>query len=173
MVPPVLAVGDVFLIPLDDERSGAGQVVGRYGDDAYYFALYYRTYPNTQRPEASAVLNDEIAILGLSMDARFSDGTWTVIGNQPVSDDVPLPAYRESVGAPDRVDIVDYSGKVRRRSSPSEANSLRTRKVVAPIRLERALRARAGLEPWLDAYAELEPDSYVTSRAVFKDQNEM
>ena len=70
-----LAVGDVFLIPLDDERCGAGQIDGKYGDDAYYFALYGRVYPNADRPTASAAVDDEVVILGLSMDARLFDAS--------------------------------------------------------------------------------------------------
>lgn len=165
--PPPLSVGDVFVIPLDAKRWGAGQVVGRYGEDAYYFAFFARTHAGSELPDPIAAVDDDIALLGLSFDARFTDGTWEVIGNTGVADEVPLPAYREAVGGPDRVDVVDYSGTVRRRASPEEAAILGNRKFVAPIRLERAMSAKAGIRPWLDSYAELEPGSSMTSRAVF------
>ncbi|WP_284530450.1 hypothetical protein [Microbacterium sp. T2.11-28] len=40
-------------------------------------------------------------------------------------------------------------------ASDLEIEQLPYRKVVAPVRLERALRAAHGLEPWLDHYDEL------------------
>ena len=90
-----------------------------------------------------------------------------MIGNEPVSDEIQLPAYRAAVGAPDQIEVVDHTGNLRRRASAAEASALPTRKIVAPIRIERAIRAKAGLEPWQDAYAELEPRHFATSRAMF------
>ena len=45
-----------------------------------------------------------------------------------------------------------------------EAEWLPNRKIVAPVRLEKALRAKHGLEPWTEAYAELEPSLATTAR---------
>jgi hypothetical protein len=44
---------------------------------------------------------------------------------------------------------------------------LPNRKVVAPVRLEKALRAKHGLEPWQEAYTDLAPDETTTTARVF------
>jgi hypothetical protein len=41
------------------------------------------------------------------------------------------------------------------------------RKVVAPARLEKALRAALGLEPWLEWFDELRVDKVVPSSSLF------
>lgn len=89
--------------------------------------------------------------VALSLDAKIAADQWVVLGNEPVPQDVPLPAYKEIVGSPDQVDVVDYSGQRRRRAVGREADLLPNRIVVAPIRLEKALRAMHGLEPWQKA----------------------
>lgn len=65
-------------------------------------------------------------------------------------------------GRPPRCEVVDHTGSKRRAASPEEAAGLPHRKVVAPVRLERALRARLGLEPWLDAYETVRFDARQT-----------
>jgi hypothetical protein len=67
---------------------------------------------------------------------------------------------------PGAFDVVDYAGERRRRATDDEAESLPFRTIVAPIRLEKALRALHDLEPWDDVYDELRPvDDDQTSAA--------
>lgn len=58
-------------------------------------------------------------------------------------------------------------GARRRAATPIEADALPNRKVVAPVRLEKALRALLGLEPWLDAFDELRVRGQVTTADIF------
>lgn len=167
---PRVAIGDVFGVRLDADRVGYGQVVGKYMDDGYFFALFERAYPRSSLPNLGEVTSDRIALLGLSLDGRIASGDWPVVGSAPVQSNPPLPAYREVVGTPDRVDIVDYSGERRRPATPIEAALLPNRKFVAPVRLERALRALHGLEPWLDVFDDLKPRDTTTAR-LFGDRN--
>ena len=109
----------------------------------------------------------QIAFLALSTDGKIAVGHWEVVGNQPVRDGIPFPAFKEMVGGPERVDVVDYSGKRRRLARGAEAEWLPNRKIVAPVRLEKALRAKYGLEPWSDAYAALEPSEIATTARLF------
>ena len=51
-----IRIGDVFTVPLDRETIGFGQVVAKYGKDAYFFALFERT----SSCEAEADLNDVV-----------------------------------------------------------------------------------------------------------------
>ncbi|KGN35044.1 hypothetical protein N802_02075 [Knoellia sinensis KCTC 19936] len=116
----------------------------------------------------SDVLATPVRLLALSLDAKLHAGHWQTVGQAPIRDDLPLPAYKEAVTSGDHVDVVDYTGLRRRRASKDEVESLPFRKVVAPVRLERALRASLGLEPWLAAFDDLKPHG-LTSKGAFHD----
>jgi hypothetical protein len=164
-----LQIGDVFTLPVDDERVGFGQIVARWeeADGYYYFAIFERLYRRSEQPPLDVILKDRIAFLALSLDALLFVGDWTVVGRVPVATDIPLPAYKEAVGTPDRVCVVDYSGRRCRRSTAEEAERLSYRTVVAPVRLEKALQAKHGLQPWQAAYSELEPQEEMTTAKLF------
>jgi hypothetical protein len=165
---PRLAVGDVFVLPVGDGRAGVGQIVGTYGKDAYYFSIFDAVMPLDEAPDrASEALTARLLLLALSMDAKLHAGHWTVAMRASVAANVPLPAYKEDVGFPPRVEVVDYSGTKRRPATPVEAETLPNRKIVAPVRLEKALRASLGLEPWLDIFDELRAEGNVTTAEIF------
>lgn len=166
MVKP--KVGDVFVIPTGDGRAGVGQVVGTYGDDAFYFAIFDAALPEEQAAtHAEDALSGQVLLLALSLDAKLHAGHWVVVATAEVDPAVPLPAYKESVGAPSNVEVVDYTGGRRRVANADEAADLPDRKVVAPVRLERALRASLGLEPWLAAFDGLKVENIVTTASMF------
>nr|WP_255355568.1 Imm26 family immunity protein [Agromyces sp. Soil535] len=161
-------LGDVFVVPLDDGKFGVGQVVGTYGKESYFFAIFDVVIPlehaNRQAVEA---VDRPVLFLALSMDAKLYAGHWRVVGQEPVPPEVPLPAYKEAVGSPPNFEVVDYSGTRRRPATAAEAHTLPNRKVVAPVRVEKALRAHLGLEPWLDAFNELRPEGRATTADLF------
>jgi hypothetical protein len=160
-------VGDIFVIPVGDGRAGVGQVVAKYGNDAYYLAVFDFILPLDEAgSRAAEALAAPIRFLALTLDAKIHVGDWPIVGEGAVGS-VPLPAYKEAVTTPHRLDVVDYTGERRRPATAAEALSLRTRKVVAPVRLERALRASLGLEPWHDAFDELRADSAITTAEAF------
>lgn len=162
-----LRVGDVFSVPLDDRSFGVGQVVATFGKNAYFLALFAPAFAREERLDLEQALGSPVALLALSLDAKIAAGDWVVLGNEPVAHDLPLPAYKEMVGGPERVDVVDFSGERRRRAQGDEAERLPNRKIVAPVRLEKALKAKHGLEPWNDAYRALEPSPLATTARMF------
>lgn len=166
-------IGHVFIVPTGDGRAGVGQVVATYGQDAahyfYYFAIFDFVVPLEEATDrALDALRAPVLFLALSTDAKLYAGHWTIVGAAPVDTSILLPAYKEAVGTPYQIEVVDYSGDRRRAATPSEAAVLPNRKVVAPVRLERALRATLGLEPWLDAFNELRADNVVPADSVFR-----
>lgn len=163
-----LKVGDVFTVPIDDGRAGIGQIVATYGKDAYYFAIFDVVAPNSGSIDLEQALNARVVFLALSLDAKLAAGHWALVGHQPVRQDMPLPAFKEAVGSPDRIDVVDYAGEQRRPAEGAEAELLPNRKVVAPVRLEKALRAKHGLEPWTEAYSDLAPTDTMTTERLFR-----
>lgn len=159
----------MFVIPTGDGRVGVGQVVGCYGKDAYFFVVYDDVLAeNDVVSKLSDVLAAPVKLLALSLDAKLHAGHWQTVGQAPIRGDIPLPAYKEAVTSGDHVDVVDYAGRRRRRARKDEAECLPFRKVVAPVRLERALRASLGLEPWIAAFDDLRPHG-LTSKEAFND----
>jgi hypothetical protein len=164
-VRPRIRVGDVFLLPLDESQCQIGQVVGTYLS-AFYLAVFDRlTEPSA--PSVDEALRSGVILLALALDAKLSLGHWPIVTNRPVPDDVKLPAYKVAIGSPDEIYVEDFTGTRRRLATPQEVNLLRHRSVTAPIRLEKAARARLGLETWRDDYQDLIPDEAQTTDALF------
>ena len=84
-----------------------------------------------------------------------------------MSEQMPLPAFKVAVGGPEDMYVEDFSGQKRRPAGQSEAELLPYRNVVAPVRLEKALRAKHGLEPWVEAYTDLAPTEGTTTARLF------
>lgn len=163
-----LETGDVFIVPTGDGRAGAGQIVGTYGKVCYYLAIFdWATTLHRAEHDALRALSAPVVFLGLTMDAKFYAGHWTVTTRAPVDPSIPLPAYKEAFGEPDVLHVVDSTGTRRRPATPFEATAFPYRKVVAPVRLERALRASLGLEPWRDELEDLRVERVVPSASVF------
>jgi hypothetical protein len=141
---------------LPHDRVAFGQVVAE-ARASLYFALFERAYDRRTAPGARTVVNDAIAFVALSFDGKLRVGDWEIVGNEPVSVEIALPAYKRSVGSPDRFEVVDFSGQRRRAASTDEAETLPYRTVVSPAVLEDALRAHHGLAPWDELYDELRP----------------
>jgi hypothetical protein len=161
-------VGDVFIVPTGDDRAGIGQVVGTYGNDAYFFAIFDLVLPADVAAErASEGLSCPVLFLTLSLDAKLHAGHWTVVAHAPVDASIPLPAYKEAVGRSTKFDVVDYTGSRRRQATRLEVETLPNRKVVAPVRLEKVLQASLGLEPWLEAFDELRPKGRITTADIW------
>jgi hypothetical protein len=67
-------IGDVFRLSIDSQRVGFGQIVGKYGDDGYYFAIFEQPHRVDEHFELGGVVDGEIALLALSFDALQAIG---------------------------------------------------------------------------------------------------
>ena len=155
-----LRVGDLFSIPIGDERVGYGQIVARWSESSghFYFAVFDGVYPADEVPDPASIVSSPLLLLALSLDALLFHGHWRVVGHRDVDESaIPWAAYIEGVSPPGTFDVVDHSGTRRRRAAQDEIERLPFRSVVAPIRVEKALRALHGEEPWDDAYDALRP----------------
>lgn len=155
-----LNVGDVFSIPVGDERVGYGQIVARWSGSGghFYFAVYDVVDPAAEVPDLESIVSSPLVFLALSMDALLVHEHWLLVGHHEIDEAaIPWPAYKEGVSPPGTFDVVDHTGTRRRRASEDEIESLPFRKVVAPIRIEKALRALHGEGLWDDAYDALRP----------------
>ena len=165
----VLQVGDVFALPVSEDRVVAGQVVGRYGADAYYFAIFDASAESPDALDIAAILRQRLMFLVLSFDAKLANGDWPVIGSHSVSQELPMPAYRVGVGFPPVATVEDWTGTRSRPATQSEAETLPARKFVAPVRIEKAVKAKHGVLPWHESYTELAPATEaMTTAGVFR-----
>lgn len=168
MIRRRLQVGDIFTIPLDDTRAGMGQVVAR-GDvrGEYFVAVFEPAFPLAAMPNIREAARLTVALLGLTSIERLKSGEWRVMGNAPVADDMPFPAYKVSLGRGDNLFVEDYTGLKRRPSVGAEADLLPFRTYSSPALLENAFRARHGLLPWDDSYEAILTSRYATTLRMF------
>jgi len=156
------SVGDVFAIPIDESRWGAGQVVAEYGKSQIYLAAYDYLVESPTRLDPNDVVSRPLLLLALSFDGLIYAGEWPLVGRVDVPTDMPLPAYK--LGSPDQLMVVDYSGKRERTATVVEADALPFRTTVAAVRLEKALQAIYGVGEWNPEWDELRPQWTTTAK---------
>jgi hypothetical protein len=152
-----ISVGDVFSIPLDGTQLGHGQVVDTYGSSGghFFFVAFRRAYSGDDQPTIAAITADRLALLALSLDSLLQVGHWQIVGHDDVATErVPWPTYKLAT-APDTFIVEDHTGSHHRPAAAEEVAALRFRAVVAPIRVENALKALHGLGDWLPEYTDL------------------
>jgi len=162
-----VCVGDVFTFPVGDEHLGVVQVVGIYAKDVLYFAVFEPVALPLLTGVPEDATTTQVLFLAPSLDALIHVGRWKYAANSPVQCGSLLPAYKETLGVGSHVNVVDFSGELRRPASEAEADRLTNRVVVAPIRIEKAVRAHCGLEPWHDAFDRLKPGATATTSEMF------
>lgn len=143
-------VGDVFEVPVHGARVGYGQVIGER-PHMYLVAIFKTAYPRGSDVKASSVVNDQIAFLAETLDAKIWNGDWPVVGNlRPDFRKIDLPLYKVAMGRADELHVETYDGKRHRRATPSEVESLRFRTIVSAIVVQNALQAFHHVIPWED-----------------------
>ena len=149
-----LKVGDVFLVPLDGERCGIGQLAGDWKGELYV-VIYDKLVSRDASP--ADVNGAGLQFAALTLDAKFYCGDWPVIGNREDNLAVlPQPWFKIGVGSEMHIEARDRS--VTRPATSTEEAGLRHRTVVAPVRIENALKALHGLGEWNPRFDDLRAD---------------
>ena len=152
-------LGDVFLIPLDEARRGIGQVAGDWRGE-----LYVVVFDRVVSADADASEADGASLLfaALTLDAKFFHGDWPIIGARIENlANIPQPVFKVDQGGQVYVESRDRTFS--RKATQGEADELRFRTVVAPVRIETALKAANGLGPWQDRFDDLRADYALSS----------
>jgi hypothetical protein len=144
-------VGSIFLIPLATGQAMCGQVL-RVGKVLTVVVFAEATSPDHALAHAESA---QPALLCQTFDALLHHKRWPVVGHLPARTDFPMPTFKVSVGTPDNVIEEDIDGTRLRSLSPAEAEALPFRKVVAPIRLDKAAKAMNGEGTWEPEYDSL------------------
>ncbi|MCQ1957544.1 immunity 26/phosphotriesterase HocA family protein [Arthrobacter sp. zg-Y826] len=170
---PSLKDGDVFKIPLGDGRAAVGQVVSKYLSGTYYVLIFdFVAAEEEVSSLVSEALESEPLFAGLTFDALFRPGRWQVLENRPVDGRKFLPAYKVGWRVPGQYVVVDFWGTRRRPATDLEKEILPNRKYRSPAIFDDAIRAHAGLEPWVEYYGDLRVGDIVTSADLFGDWQE-
>lgn len=153
--------GDVFLIPLDDDRVGLGQIVDVLRSELYV-VVYDKAWDAGNPPSPQKVFILTPLFASLTLDAKLYHGDWKIIGN--VTDNlsaIKLPLSKVRISG--KMHIESHDGSWRRPATAAEAEHLRFRKTVAPVRLEKALQAQHGIVEDHPAYDDLRYELVVES----------
>ncbi len=99
------------------------------------------------RPPLDELENDEIALVGWTMDSWLYHGRWVVVGTlNPDKCDVPYPTYL--VGMDGEPHATDYKGEKLGPVSPHETSLLDYKSSRSPVGFQNAFLALHGFREW-------------------------
>lgn len=137
-----VTIGDVFAIPLGENKFGYGQVVGGGHPKAY---IIYDVTAVTH-PEINDIVSSKIVFFTHTVDVPIEEGDWILIGNTDVPYGILFPEY--VVDTPNGYYVTDFKGNLIRHATENEKEILNTRKSISPAILEDAVKAQYGFEEW-------------------------
>lgn len=138
--------GDMFTLPVDEQRVAYGQIVHKTPGGLCWLAVFEGVGEVDREPEPDAIVASPLALLAKSFDVLIKHGQWQVIGHRQVDPTIPWPAFK--VHTPSGWAVQDYTGERMRPASAEEIDQLPLDVTVAPIRVEHAARALCGQAPW-------------------------
>lgn len=145
-------VGDVFLIPIDASRHGVGQIAGDWKGELYILVFDVAHVGSDINP--SSINDMEPLFAALSLDAKIYNGDWKIVGRTTENlDRIVHPVFK--VNQDKDVFLESRDRSITRPISDEDAEALRFRTVVAPVRLEKALKAYNGIGEWNSRYDDL------------------
>jgi hypothetical protein len=159
--------GDIFTIPLDTDDVYVGQVICEYKSSWFVVIFDHRTSTRSARENPTDALSAAPLLGSIVFDARFRPGMWEIVGNSDVDPEKYAPAYTMGDARAGGIEVVNFLGTKRREATTAEATSIPRIKLRSPLVLEKAVRAHAGLEPWLDAFNDLTMDRQRRSVDIF------
>lgn len=149
-----LRPGDIFTIPVDEEKTGFGQIINIPNKNNFLIVVFERVYSGREWPSLKEIIQDRVLFLGYTMDALLYHKEWRIIGNDSSNlSKIKLPYFKLGT-APD-MNIVTFKGDVVRRASKEEYDNLEYETVIAPVRYENALKAYHKLDEWKEDYDKL------------------
>ena len=150
--------GDLFQLPIDENRVGYGQIVGSQ-PSTLLVAIFRELHPRSSAPDLSQIVSGEVAFIAETFDAKIWNGDWPIVGKAaPDHVRIPFPTYKVTIGRANDWYVESYDTTKRRPAKPWEIDSLLLRNIVSPIRLEKALQALHGIGQWDPSYRLLEFD---------------
>lgn len=153
--------GDIFTIPIDSDQVGFGQVLCVPNKNNFIIVVYECRLNVSEDYTLKDIVEKPILFMGYTMDARLYHKQWRIIENH--SDNisrVPLPLFKLGV-PPGDIYLLDFAGNTIRPCTNEEFEILNYRKVIAPIRYEKAIQAFYGIGEWKKEYDEMKASNYL------------
>jgi hypothetical protein len=145
-------IGDLFSVPLDGRKAGLGIVASMWNSELYLI-LFKEVFEADAIPKNLDIKSLQPFIASSSLDAKIWHGHWPIIANSKNLEWVIQPTYK--IKEPIGWVAESFDRKQRMRISDELAEGLKYRKCVAPVRLEKALKAHNGYVEWNPIYDEL------------------
>jgi len=157
-----LKVGDIFTIPVNDEKTGFGQIIKIPNKSNFVIVVFNEIYAGRNWPGLTEIVNDKILFFGYTMDAKLYHKHWKIIGNDSINvSKIKMPFYK--LGTPPDCKLTDYKGNILRRITKDIFDRLNYQEVIAPVRYENALKATHNFAEWREDYNELLYDNVLES----------
>ncbi|WP_110902418.1 MULTISPECIES: hypothetical protein [unclassified Curtobacterium] len=162
-----VTAGDVFMIPISDSSAHLGQVIAERGVSLYMIVFDQVVQINALSDSRSWPLDTEPLFAIQTFDGRFDEGAWQVIGHAEPDRVRFLPAFTHGLVETGGVRVTDFSGTRERLATPEESATVPHMITRSSLLLEMAVRAQAGLEPWLPAFDGIRYKKTPTSAELF------
>lgn len=164
-----LKVGDIFTIPISDEKTGFGQIIIIPSKSNFIIVVFEKVYTGRDWPNVKEIIEDKILFLGYTMDAKLYHNHWQIIGNETSNlDRIKLPYYK--LGTPPDCKLVDYKGKVIGKIGKDKFQKLEYKTVLAPIEYELALKAYYKLGEWEEEFSQFIYDKTLESIKIVEEK---
>lgn len=157
-------IGDLFSIPIDATRYGIGLVAGKWKSELY-LVLFKEQFDGVADINAMEVEKFTPILASSSLDAKLWHGHWPIIRHGVDTVNIAQPIYK--IEEPGGIIAESFDRKYRQPIDSYVAKNLNYRKVIAPVRLENALKAYHGLRDWEAIYEGLVYQNIVQSRDAF------
>jgi hypothetical protein len=138
-------IGDIFTVPISDNKMCYGQVVAAC-DPIYYMIAFDFVSGQSESAEIQKIVSLPILLLGNFFDTLIKMGEWKVVANtMPNLIRIPFPLHQVQMDG--NTFVESWDGAHRRLATPEEARLLDRPANFGPVWLEDALKAHYGLGP--------------------------
>gem|GEM_PF-6505621 len=155
-----IQVGDIFTIPMCGKYFGG--VVQLRRKTEYFITIFSPAACDSVQVEQQICANPKPILCGITMDARFHSGDWTIVGNnRSLAQELPQPIFALlRLGVPI---YEEFSTALIQIESVNDSSSIPSRRVtVSPVRFDNAVRAICEGRDWDDSFAKIEYGNYFT-----------
>lgn len=148
-------LGDIFLIPVDDDGAVLGQLADRV--QSAWFVIVFDGLHNPAAPiDLRAATTNPIRLQGITSHARIAHGFWRVVGNLPVDTArIRWPTYRTMTSFEPRAHVViNHKGEAIRPATWRD-RGLPEMTTVSAMVVEQAVRALHKRQVWSPHFDDL------------------
>jgi Immunity protein 26/Regulator of ribonuclease activity B len=147
--------GDVFQIPVDDDRAAYGQVLST--KEFLHLVVFDGLHDPDGEHDLDEVLRAPVIFYAWTRDDFLRNGKWPVVESRVVEPNATPPVEFIEMAEPDEFQAVDWVGNVLRPASPAEVENAPFRSINSPKFVQEAVEAWHGGRPWQDKYLSLRP----------------